>query len=1211
MITYPDYSQRPEDHQALLILVKQIGPEIKQKTFNKIFEQISRVQYLKIQDPNQSNNHRGIWLRYKKSYPTENNEWGDFQAHRKVLGLLSLGKCVNSSEIEELHRQHNLIQEKYSSTLFDSRCLIFGVNPNSQTSNNLVKDKSECNNTSKQLTNDCTDVPDLEKCSNSVGKSKCVNDLELNRTKKESNKNVSDDEREKNEISSADSLHVQSENKTSPMGYLNLMIPLTVKSRSTHCILYSGIDDCDQLEQDLMEFGSSLFWVLESKRLDRSFEKQDKVILLTAPFEKKDFVGLDTDSRVYKKRCIGRMKKYIGDLSLQAGMPVEALVHYSSAIDNLRSINDWLWLASAYEGQCAASIILQYPPQFSPALHRNSSFPVGNSGNIKIRSVSHSRSLPNSVDSSDFKNFGKNVLSPEEILEKYKEVISHYNKFHNAAVIELECNLKAARVLILQEKYLQASEFVHNALNINLQQSEDDKINQFVTLAQLYEEIGFHRKSAFFKRMAALQCVSPQNSKCNWNKCYHHLLQTLDGYKLTLDPKDVPRDIMNGWPCLQIQTLYELVTTATRMGNQPLAVRHMTFLLHVLLDYLTPAEKEEYCLQLESLTSNCEGCPKPLALDSGVIIPPVNLLTFPQVRSFKLQNLAPHLRPVKVNFKQTTEQCGPFIFCPIQLNKKPRGNTNKIDFKWVEDDVCEVALQVFNLLPFELKVTNMGLLTEGIPFESFPACLSLPAHSGPYPVNLFGTPRGRGELRILGYTTQVLGVKSNCKLRDLNGIKRPFYCIDIIPALPQLQVTTSLPKASTFSSLANSSAVVMSAAVTIFAGESRECTITLTNTGKEMVERIDISVQVKSDKSKESSFFTWSQENLAMQLPITPGSSACFTLYINGLGEFVYPTHKKPIERIGTPSKNTPVHISSVDLYPPKSVEAILQIQYSGGPGMREEYCRHCSVAITVEILPSLVISKWDVLPADMPSQCYLVLDILNASNYEMELQYSTNKKILIEAKDTCRIPVAVERCPPVAFHQDGDGNETTIQSLCHQHLVNLVDLNWTLPTIGISGRASIVDVTWTESMMDVIMISPIHWEMMLNGHEFKVEEEFNFIVGELVVLNITIHNISDAILESVQLCIQGYQDHQNGHYNYRLENKRAIIGSDKVLIPKVLPHDHYRHECGLVFFHTGVYKFDVQCSSYVLNKLNTNRKSIKNLHTWKCTPSIELTVVD
>lgn len=36
---------------------------------------------------------------------------------------------------------------------------------------------------------------------------------------------------------------------------------------------------------------NSLFWVVESKRLERSREKLEKVSLLLAPFEKRDFVG--------------------------------------------------------------------------------------------------------------------------------------------------------------------------------------------------------------------------------------------------------------------------------------------------------------------------------------------------------------------------------------------------------------------------------------------------------------------------------------------------------------------------------------------------------------------------------------------------------------------------------------------------------------------------------------------------------------------------------------------------------------------------------------------------------------------------------------------------------------------------------------------------------------------------------------------------------
>lgn len=44
-------------------------------------------------------------------------------------------------------------------------------------------------------------------------------------------------------------------------------------------------------------------------------------------------------------------------------------------------------------------------------------------------------------------------------------------------------------------------------------------------------------------------------------------------------------------------------------------------------------------------------------------------------------------------------------------------------------------------------------------------------------------------------------------------------------------------------------------------------------------------------------------------------------------------------------------------------------------------------------------------------SQFYLVLDVTNLTLQEMTLNYTENKTILIEAKESCRIPVPVERC--------------------------------------------------------------------------------------------------------------------------------------------------------------------------------------------------------
>lgn len=45
-------------------------------------------------------------------------------------------------------------------------------------------------------------------------------------------------------------------------------------------------------------------------------------------------------------------------------------------------------------------------------------------------------------------------------------------------------------------------------------------------------------------------------------------------------------------------------------------------------------------------------------------------------------------------------------------------------------------------------------------------------------------------------------------------------------------------------------------------------------------------------------------------------------------------------------------------------------------------------------------------------SEFYLVLDVNNLTAQEMMLNYTTNKNIVIEARESCRVPVPVERCP-------------------------------------------------------------------------------------------------------------------------------------------------------------------------------------------------------
>nr|CAI5865587.1 unnamed protein product [Callosobruchus analis] len=152
----------------------------------------------------------------------------------------------------------------------------------------------------------------------------------------------------------------------------------TPSNFKTRALFYNESSPCMDLENQLNEFISSLFWVLESKRLERSREKLERVSLLLAPFEKKDFVGLDMESRKTKKRCTGRMTKHLGDLCIQSGLIAESLAYYTQAAETLKSVNDWLWLGAAYEGLSAASALVLYPDmQRNVPLHRNASLQEG------------------------------------------------------------------------------------------------------------------------------------------------------------------------------------------------------------------------------------------------------------------------------------------------------------------------------------------------------------------------------------------------------------------------------------------------------------------------------------------------------------------------------------------------------------------------------------------------------------------------------------------------------------------------------------------------------------------------------------------------------------------------------------------------------------------------------------------------------------------
>ncbi|GIX81411.1 trafficking protein particle complex subunit 9 [Caerostris extrusa] len=186
-MSVPDYDLRAEDHRTVLVLVKQIGDKINKNLFCKIFERIKSVQYLTVKEYGST---RYIWFRHETDYPPENNEWGDFQTHRKVLGLISIGKKIilffesncNAKEymnaqqyhsivdaakssmllensgpenVEELSKEHSILIEKYNNSMFDSRCFVFNTDSVSPSDVNESKFSLD----DKAISPDCTHSP--------------------------------------------------------------------------------------------------------------------------------------------------------------------------------------------------------------------------------------------------------------------------------------------------------------------------------------------------------------------------------------------------------------------------------------------------------------------------------------------------------------------------------------------------------------------------------------------------------------------------------------------------------------------------------------------------------------------------------------------------------------------------------------------------------------------------------------------------------------------------------------------------------------------------------------------------------------------------------------------------------------------------------------------------------------------------------------------
>uniref|UniRef100_A0A8D1DWF7 Trafficking protein particle complex subunit 9 n=1 Tax=Sus scrofa TaxID=9823 RepID=A0A8D1DWF7_PIG len=1052
-MSVPDYMQCAEDHQTLLVVVQPVGI-VSEENFFRIYKRISSVSQISVRD-----SQRVLYIRYRHHYPPENNEWGDFQTHRKVVGLITITDCFSAKDWPQTFEKFHVQKELYGSTLYDSRLLVFGL---------------------------------------------------------------------------------QGEIAEQPR---------------TDVAFYPSYEDCATVEKRIEDFIESLFIVLESKRLDRATDKSgDKIPLLCVPFEKKDFVGLDTDSRHYKKRCQGRMRKHVGDLCLQAGMLQDSLVHYHMAVEFLRSVNDFLWLGAALEGLCSASVIYHYPGgtggkagarRFQgsslPAEAANRHRPGAQEVLIDPGALSTNGINP---DTSTEIGRAKNCLSPEDIIEKYKEAISCYGKYKNAGVIELEACVKAVRVLAIQKRSMEASEFLQNAVYINLRQlSEEERIQRYSILSELYELIGFHRKSAFFKRVAAMQCVAPSIAEPGWRACYKLLLETLPGYSLSLDPQDFNK--------------------------------------------------------------------------------------------VKLLSLPASLRPQKMKslLGQSVSAKSPFIYSPITVHSRGEERSGKIDFQWVQGDVCEVQLMVYNPMPFELRVENMGLLTSGVEFESLPAALSLPAESGLYPVTLVGVPQTTGTITVNGYHTTVFGVFSDCFLDNLPGVKTGGSTVEVIPALPRLQISTSLPRSAHSLQPSSGDEVSTNVSVQLYNGETQHLVVKLENIGMEPLEKLEVTSKILTTKEKlYGDFLSWRLEETLAQFPLQPGKVATLTVCIkvkldfscqenllqdlsdDGISVSGFPlcspsrqvvrprADSKPANPAEGSRPGDPGHV--------KTLEAILNFKYSGGPGHVEGYYRSLALGLHVEVEPSVFFTRVSTLPATSTRQCHLLLDVFNSTEHELTVSARSNEELILHAGECQRMAIQVDKFNFESFPESPEekGQSANSKQLEEERqeargleINSKLGIHWTIPSLKRTGEAS-VEGLLNQLVLGHLQLAPLLWDVLVDGQPCD-HEAAACRVGDPVRLEVRLTNRSPRSVGPFALSVVPFQDHQNGVHNYDLHHAVSFVGSGTFYLDKVPPSGQAACLGALLFLYTGDFFLHV--------RFHEDSSSKELPPSWFCLPSVHVRALE
>lgn len=932
-----------------------------------------------------------------------------------------------------------------------------------------------------------------------------------------------------------------------------------LKQHSPDVLKFSSLGSWKSYDHDVKEFLSSIYYELDAKRLKLELEKGIKPPMIKAPFETISNTNMDgsdnSERKNYRKRCIGRHLKHLGDISLLAGKISNALLSYHSAIDTLTQINDVEWIGSALEGLCAISAIVRFshpdPKQRLTFNSKQNSKQVLDPRNLMSKQSSTISTLE------DLKKLCIPTL--ENIVDRYKEAVIHYSRNKSLGTIEMEACIKATRVLITTGKKLAASEFLQNAVYITLNLSDEERVKRYSILANLYSDIGFHRKSSFFKRVAAMQCVAQHLKKQSWEQCNTLLMQSLRGYKVTLKEENLIKDnnklcVHTGWPSIQMRVFHELIFSSKKMGRNVLANRHTLQFLLNMYPQLSETEERDICTSLESNSSKLSNV-NSTNYHNGIYSENVKY-SIPIIKSLEILPLSSANHPTLVSDigNSIPSDQDVFLYTPTRYNISSK--TNKNNFKWTVNTACTITLELFNpLRSHVLHVTNIRLVhfgrTKG--YECIPLDLNIKPNTI-RKANIKLLPTSPGKLIITGYKFCCFGISFLCEFENITDISTKNIEIDVVPELPLLNLDISQDG---FDQNLNT------LTVNICPGEFYHGSVVVVNSSHTQVSVVDLSSKLlqPSDITDENAM-QWKNVN------DDHFKAQCILLH------FSFNSTKLPNVKEG------------------ESCEFEISLQYTGQEAVSKKWCRYLHFNIKIIFINFLNIThvafvnhKFDTavctvqlnVKNNFPKPLYKCFKSLKGKKYVEE-------EILLKTAST--FDIVLDRFQ-LWKKEINLNHDTKMEDNLLCYIQDLIKPGWKL--MGSDGVERSADIDLTQSKVikacvQDVLFCPVKADL----NDPKVSKLENCKICQPLNLNFCLKNISYVpVTFDVKICL--LQEQHNGQMAICMRNVVLFNGTLTKKVKNLLPNESISYKCSMSFLYQGDYKLRLLYSVYLPTYLKSS----------------------